>query len=700
MISPQENNLLSKLIDPRELISLNGWMKVEGKDLKGDAIVVLTDFSISIFQYNSESKLIQKFKEWIVSTKAIKSDKKQHYSFEFYNSSFKLITPLFDLIQIYQMHLYNLLQPDEIPELPEEFLLPKNELPISPNLTKRFVAFSMLQNHYPPLELVRNLETFMKTTPDHFALSDVPGLDSFFETFLIGLSAFNKINHLTINGNPDSPYQSMAKHSSSLKNIKWITLTIPPDQYFYEFLSSLSGFKLNRLDFEDISLSINALDSLNTFSVNKQITFLSFNHVSFDMKESKVLDVFSNLVKSNHVETLGFTTFRFDKRRQLLDTIFGLKSLYLQGTGVDLSLLFKMLAKSNASFVDFSGSKCRKLIDPSLRFNPNLCKIILNHISYTAESLQTIFNIIANHTQPLSVSLSFAQLTNQHWKEFFDKNIPLRNIQVLNWIQNPLSHQFIKLLTKSSQLKYLGVGGRPKAEGIIEIIEKTSSIEYLDISGTEKKMKGNVMKVMTALKKSKRSIRHIDVSKNDIGNKNFQNFYELAMDCVDDFICDSNGFIDNDVYEKLFDECKKKHHRIKATCPYFDYSNIQSKRQRKRIIEDFEQYWGFKVSDKTLQEIEWKYHVSGYTESPIPPEDACEVTMIPAPSSDYEPLIDERKIQGQTEEQIHNQWSLDTLDVPQATSEALTAELMKKFSFQSLTQTLYKIASREQQQNQ
>ena len=467
MISPQEINLLSKLIDQREMISINGWMTVEGKDLKGDAIVVLTDYSISIFQYNSESKLILKFKEWLASTKAIKIGKERHYTFIFYNTSFTLITPLFDLLRIYQMHLYNILRSDEFPDIPAGSALSKDEIPVGPNLTKRFVAFSMLQNYYPPLDLIRNLETFMKISPDHLALSDVPGLDGYFETFLIGLNASNRITHLTINGKPNSPYSAMANHSSSLKNIKWITLAIPPDEHFYEFLNSLSGFKISRLDFEDMALNSNALDSLNTFTLNKQIKFLSFNHVSFDMSESYVLDIFSHLVKTNNISILGFTTVRFDKRRELLDTIFGLKSLSLQGTGVDLSLLFKMLAKSNISFVDFSGSKCRKLIDPSLRLNPNVTKVVLNHISYTAESLQSIFNIFANHTQPLSVSFSFAQLTNQHWKEFFDKTIPLKNIQVLNWTQNPLSHQFIKFLTKSSQLKYLGVGGRPKAEGIV-----------------------------------------------------------------------------------------------------------------------------------------------------------------------------------------------------------------------------------------
>ena len=698
MLSSQENTLLFDLIDSkRELISLSGWMTAEGQDVKGDAIVVLTDYSLSVFQYNSESKLVQKFKAWLVATKSIEYDGKQSFTFTYHNSQhITLTTPVLELIRIYQMHLHVLLLDEEFPTIPEKALLEKSEIPVGPVITKRFVAFSMLQNQFPNTNLIRDFETFMRTSPVDFSLSDVPGLDVFFETFLIAMLAENKIKHLIINGKPPSPYHSLNKHINALKSIQWITLNITPDEYFPDFLKSIANLNVNRIDFEDIAISSQALDALNIFTTNREIMFLSFNHVSFDMLESRVLDIFTNIVRTNHVRILGFTTMRFDKRRDLLETLFGLKCLYLIGTGLDLSLLLKILSKTKVTVADFTGSRCRKLLDPNIRLNSNVYRIILNHISYTAESLSTLFNIFASHTQPLSVSLSYAHLTPQHWQEFFTKKISLKNIQVLIWTQNPLNQQFIKLINKSSQLKYLGVGGRSEAKDVIEIIEKNSSIEYLDISGTEIKMGAQVMQVMNALKKSKKSIKHIDVSKNDIGNKNFQAFYELAMECMDDFLCDSNGFIDNEVYEKLFEEAKKKHHRIRATCPYFDYSNIRSKQRRKKILEDFEQYWAIKSSDSSLQGSEWKRRVMGNTESSTPPEDACDVTMVPAPLSDYEPLVNERALQGQSDEKSRNQWTLDTIDVPQITMESLSTELNNKFSFQNLTQTLYKIAAKQQ----
>ena len=54
--------------------------------------------------------------------------------------------------------------------------------------------------------------------------------------------------------------------------------------------------------------------------------------------------------------------------------------------------------------------------------------------------------------------------------------------------------------------------------------------------------------------------------------------------------------------------------------------------------------------------------------------------------------MNERALHGPTDDKSRNQWSIDTIEIPQTTDEALAADLRYLYSFQALSLALDSIA--------
>lgn len=696
MTSLNESQQIQKIIDTtKEIIMFANWMPVGLNNMSADGLVIISDISLYILRYDTQCQLIMRAKEYLISIERIELNESDELKFSFSNKKpiiLKFPYPQ-DIMSIFMTQLWQILLTDELPLIAPELQVSFKQFSPEINIAKRFYSKALTKNAPVSLELFQLINKYFERKPKTVVISELPGVENMLDVLLFAIYPFDFITSLVIDGETtNSFYSNIAQNVQYLANIKHLTFLTLPDEYFATCLTSLLKKNFERIEFKSLALTKEHLDIISSFFVKSSVRFIGFEKISFNCRESEVNAFFTALSSASSARRIGMTTIRMDKRPELLNTFSLLKHLYLRGSGLNLSKLFKTLMSStHIVTADLSGSRCRKLLVGSeLALPAKLNKLILDDISWTDRSLMELLNIVEKHTMPISLSVCRASMTKDHWNSFFNEKLPVKNLISLSWSDNPICQNFVKSICKS-QIKFLSVGGHLEGGSAVDFFTASSNIEFLDISGDgQKKICEQAVDTIIAASKTKK-VKYIDFSGNNIGDNNFNTVIPY-LNKFDGIIMDENQIISSKSYQYLQQEFSKRQMKIPAPVPMSDFYFAQRKHSDLGKVVEFRSKFHFQFEVRNLPEnltlagSDFADRVKKVKRTT--PEDAKGCMMIPAPLSDYLPLLRERELQLEDDPVETDKWALDVIDIPNCEFEEIKSNIMEATALSALRSAL------------
>lgn len=697
MTSLNESTEIQRIIDAdKEIIMFANWMPITGNITKGDGLLIISDIAMYVMQYDTQCQLISRAKEYIVSTESVTFQEPDSLNFTFPNDRqiiLKFPYPK-DIMSIFITQLWQISIQNEFPQISESLSISFKQFHPKINIAKRFYAKSLTKNRTISTELYKNILHYFESKPNTVVISEINGVENFIDVLLFAIYPFDYIKKLVIDGETTNSYfRNISQNSEYLANIRTLVISATPDEYFPNCMQSLSNLTIERIEFRGLAIGKEHLDAISSYYLNSKCQFINFERISFDCRETEVNQFFTTLSSASSNRIIGLTTVRMDKRDELLNTFMRLKHLYLRGTGLNLSKIFKSLQGTNIVTADLSGSRCRKLLDPSIKLPSKLSKLIVNEISWTNRSLLALFTMVDNLSSQISLSISHATMTKDHWTSFFGEKVSMKNIQAFTWNDNPINQAFVKNICKS-QVKYLSVGGNLEGGSANDFFQCSNNIEFLDISGYgDKKVCNSVIETVISAAKSKR-VKYIDFSGNNIGDSKFGTLIPF-ISRFDGFLMDKNSILDPKSYSQLQTEFQKRQMQIPTIAPIFDY--YKSPKGVLGKVPDFKGKFHLKFETRSFPEqssvaaADFKDRIKSENKTGVI-EDAKSVMMIPAPLSDYMPLVKERELRLEDDPVETDKWALDLVEIPANEFDKLKSSIMAELNFDNLKKNLMEIA--------
>ena len=574
-----------------------------------------------------------------------------------------------------------------------ENLLPKENYFPSPRT--RFVAKLIAKGNVPPADKLNECINHISSISSHFDIGKVEGISDYLSCVLFAILIARCITHLTIPSVGNSHFwDDLIDFIGTNSNIRWLTISNNPEpiddfRSFCEFVREGGCDGLHILEFKDVMFTEKTLNYLFMASSTNNLETLIFNHCGFDMTEKMLNRTLGAIRKRTRITRVGFFTWNFDKRDELLNSMFTLNRLHLMGCDIELSKLLSVASKTMCSELNFSSNPATTPLSSNLSFSEHLTRLSLNNIKWTGTMLTTIVSLATKTKEPFALHIANAEIKESD-KIVFDNalaKMKAGNLESFVWSGNYLTNNITKFMM-SGKINFLGLAGI-RFDSNYNFLSSLKC-EYLDIHGTKRKLGNDVVPVLNALSKS--SVTFVDISHNDFGLYNIKEVAKAIekypkLRCIN--IDDNNvinAFAIKEFGQKFFNNKK-----LFIFYPWQDIYKIYKNTLASSALES-NKYFHVPKSRRqgSLSADDWQATIDGFYPENNISEDVDSIPPIDCPNSDYYPDDDDDdNDENDSSEDIDNDiWKFDILTPPSNVIESINEMVQSTHSIQNLVRNI------------
>lgn len=388
----------------------------------------------------------------------------------------------------------------------------------------------------------------------HVDLSQFDDIYKFLPTFLDCVPFIHTLRSIEIPQiTKSSPFNLIAKLLRQNTTLKSITIN---GKLKAKDLSSLAdavknnnNLKLRGIEFSLSSFTTQELNIITDLMTHTNINTLGF-HDAFQSNQevnyfyNSILDpsITQNLYCLNLSKTYNID---IEKLFPKLSKIRFLSLAYCDLEIIDVFSKLSLIALPRLSEIDLSGNRVSydKYLEENLKLPQFLTSLILNHISWPADSFRLfIYQIFKHINKNLKLSLSNTVMDENEWYKVFaslenqNENGGYNGLSVLIWDYNPLHKKFFNFLKRNKRLTRLQMNYCFRSDSdetevfskLKDYLTGARNLKTLIIRGNEENNFGeNTSKLIEAIKTIP-NLEQLDISDSHGGNQSLKPIEELC----------------------------------------------------------------------------------------------------------------------------------------------------------------------------
>ena len=646
---------------------------------KEKRLIVMTQFSIFLFFKENDSIKLDD-KNYFYYIRSIKKSKGR-YRLRFADKSFTFVGQSAEFIaQMAVCQVQNIFIEVEMNDISQS-LLPAEKY--FPSILNRFLARMIAKNNVPPLNFIESFKKSINGIQQTFDLGEIESSDKYLDGILISLIIAPNIKHLIIpyTNNPKF-WTIVGNYVVSSTQLEWITVSNQPgpkDQFenFFNILQKDSSLTFYKLEFKGVIFNKNMLNSLISSLSTKIITELIFNGCGFDMQEHQINDLFFNIQKRTRLNLIGFSSWYFENRNELLEKIYSIGEISLQGIDLEINRILDSIQSTRCFSLNLSSTAGLLPLNQDVKLPIGLKKLYLNNVKWSGQVLTKIIKLCSEHKNPMTLELANIQI-NDNEKQFFEKslnNLVPGSIEAFVWNNNFLSQSIKSFIMKGENLNFLGLAG-------IDFYQETEflkqlNVECLDIHGTKTKLRESVPEVLQSLSQSK--VKFINISHNAMGISLLPQLENVLLKYTN---------LRHLVKLKDFANKMTANKKLHIYFPWYEIYKLclRSVPATAINLKKFFYISSTKKND-SLSAEEWEKIANGYYPENDFAESIDNITPIECPNSDYNPYPEEEDEESEFEEK-RDIWNLDIIKPPENIIEKLQSEVEESQTISKLLDSL------------
>ena len=617
------------------------------KEKQEKRLIVMTQYCVYLFISDKNTIVLDDMNYFYYITSIKKS--KGRYRLKFADKSFIFVGQTAEIIAQMAVNLIsNIFLEIEMNDVSSS-LMP--HMSCFPSILNRFLARMIAKKNVPPDNVIASFKKAINGIHQTFNLEQIESSDKYLDGILISLIIAPSIKHIII------PYSDIKKFwtivanfAADTMNLEWITVSNQPEPYdefqsFYSILCKTESLSFHKLEFKDVLFTEDMLRSLLASLNSRIVTDIVFNHCGFDMPEEIINEIFFNIRRRTKLLFIGFSTWNFEKRNELLKTICEIRNISLKGIDYEISKILESLQSITCQTLNLSSNKGILPVNDNIKLPTGLKKLLLNNIQWCGRNISRIIELCGESPNPIALELANAYIDSLEEQIFNNKidNINPGSIEVFVWNNNTISKSVLNFLTRGENINFIGLAGIDIQNLNDKSFLKQIKAEFLDIHGTSTKLRDSIPEILDLLSNSQ--VKFINISHNEMGTyvlpqlvKVLQKYSNLKQIIIED------NNLDNLI--KLRDFVTKMM-SFKKLCIFFPWYEIYKLCYRSvpATAIDLQKYFRFPKYklEPSLSADEWESSVKGYYPENDIANNIDNTQPIECPNSNYNQYEEEEE---------------------------------------------------------